>query len=135
MNNKKKRDPPKQPPDELSKTFSKHMRTAKLNNDGLQNICRVCGKKTKVLCSGCRVARYCSRAHQKMDWGEKGGTTGHRIECKAAQKAKKEIEEQLKKTSGTDAKTCVSVFSCVAVSIDLREIFSPQQMANNDGRF
>ncbi|XP_071526123.1 programmed cell death protein 2 [Panulirus ornatus] len=41
------------------------------------NLCRVCGARGPKTCGGCKVARYCSKDHQALDW-----KAGHREECK-----------------------------------------------------
>lgn len=41
------------------------------------NLCRVCGGCGPKVCGGCKVARYCSKDHQALDW-----KAGHREECK-----------------------------------------------------
>lgn len=40
-------------------------------------LCRVCGVLGPKTCGGCKVARYCSKTHQALDW-----RAGHRQECK-----------------------------------------------------
>ncbi|KAK7063218.1 Programmed cell death protein 2 [Halocaridina rubra] len=40
-------------------------------------LCRVCGAVGPKVCGGCKVARYCSKSHQALDW-----KAGHRAECK-----------------------------------------------------
>ncbi len=43
--------------------------------------CRVCGAIATKVCTGCRVARYCGVACQRVDWPD-----WHRNECKATAK-------------------------------------------------
>jgi hypothetical protein len=54
----------------------------------LSKTCGVCGLNAPFSCSNCHLARYCSKAHQKLDWsypirGEDGATTkgGHKTTC------------------------------------------------------
>ncbi|KAK8734459.1 hypothetical protein OTU49_005818, partial [Cherax quadricarinatus] len=41
------------------------------------NLCRICGALGPKTCGGCKVARYCSKDHQALDW-----KSGHKAECK-----------------------------------------------------
>ena len=54
-----------------------------------QDCCYTCGQtatstEVQYVCSGCRVARYCSIDHQRMTWkkeAERGMHIGHEILC------------------------------------------------------
>ncbi|KAK3863573.1 hypothetical protein Pcinc_030669 [Petrolisthes cinctipes] len=41
------------------------------------NLCRICGALGPKVCGGCKMARYCSKEHQALDW-----KSGHKAECK-----------------------------------------------------
>ncbi len=40
-------------------------------------LCVVCGSSGPLFCASCKVATYCSKAHQQFHW-----KTGHKLECK-----------------------------------------------------
>ena len=107
------------------------------HNNGLPetDACRVCKKKTKKLCSGCKIARYCSTACAKIDWGKKGAPGGHRIECKAIQKSREKMnKDDLKQPDGKGhVGKRTSAICCTAVSIDLRKVFTAQELSGNPG--
>uniref|UniRef100_A0A914QFP5 MYND-type domain-containing protein n=1 Tax=Panagrolaimus davidi TaxID=227884 RepID=A0A914QFP5_9BILA len=44
----------------------------KCDDSMIDKLCHVCGKEAKTLpaCSGCKMALYCSKECQKIDWNE-----------------------------------------------------------------
>lgn len=73
---------PKIPP--MNK-YSKQEWKAKVyfsGTDAAENKCGVCGPGVKKMkkCNACMVARYCSRAHQKLDWPQ------HKLMCEGLKK-------------------------------------------------
>ena len=64
------------------KKYSREEWNARVHFSGVggdKNTCAICGpNKTKMKkCGSCYVTRYCSRAHQKLDWPE------HKLVCES----------------------------------------------------
>lgn len=54
-------------------------------------MCLVCGIKAEKACGACHVARYCSKAHQRLHW-----TQGeHKQQCPLVAKVEKDSEENV----------------------------------------
>jgi hypothetical protein len=60
---------------ENGKTNGSFMKTLKHASDYLKDMCEVCGKNTKNICSKCMKVKYCSKVCQKSHWRV------HKLEC------------------------------------------------------